>query len=258
MSKDIVLIHGASAGGWSLEGFAGVLANRGWDCHVPDLRFHGDGPVPEPDPQLAETSIRDYVEDMARVVSGLDAPPVILGHSMGALIAQHLAARGLARALVLLSPAPPHGILPSSDAELQFARGLMAAGPFWTLALQPIFEIAEPYTLNKIDPAGRRAVFDRFGPESGRALFEIFFWMFDRTRASAVDSGRVRCPVLVMSGADDELISIETARRVAALYGEAATFVEAADHAHLLPIEPGWERYAEHTARWLTDCVGAA
>jgi pimeloyl-ACP methyl ester carboxylesterase len=251
MTNTVVLIHGASVGGWCLEGFARVLGERGWRCHVPDLRFHGDGPVAEPDPRLADIGIRDFTDDMARFVAGLDENPVILGHSMGALIAQQLAAQGPARALILLSPVAPHGILPSTDTELLFATQLMAAGPFWTMTLQPVFEIAEATSLNRLDPAALRPIFERFGPESGRALFELFFWMFDKRRATAVTNEAVTCPVLVMAGSDDRIVSLPTGRRIAALYGDRATFVEARGHAHFLPMEPGWERLAEQTAEWL-------
>jgi len=251
MSGKVVLIHGASVGGWCLGGFASQLKGRGWSCYVPDLRHHGDGPTTEPDPQLATTSIRDYARDMAQLVEGLDEIPVIIGHSMGGLIAQQLAADGLARALVLLSPSAPSGILPSTDAEFLFATQLMAAGPFWSMALQPIFEIAETSSLNKLDPASRRRVFERLGPESGRALFELFFWMFDESRATTVASEAVTCPVLILAGSEDRIVSAQTSRRIAALYGERATFVEVPDHGHFLPMEPGWERLAELAADWM-------
>jgi len=41
-----------------------------------------------------------------------------MGHSMGGLLAQILGARGLAKALVLLTPASPAGIMALSDQEL--------------------------------------------------------------------------------------------------------------------------------------------
>jgi non-heme chloroperoxidase len=256
MSGKVVLIHGASVGGWCLEGFASQLRSRGWSCCVPDLRHHGDGPIKEPDPRLATTSIRDYTKDMARLVEGLDEVPIIIGHSMGGLIAQQLAADGLARALVLLSPSAPSGILPSTDAEFLFATQLMAAGPFWTMALQPVFEIAETGSLNRLDSVSRRRVFARLGPESGRALFELFFWMFDGSRATTVASESVTCPVLIVFGSEDRIVSAQTGRRIAALYGERATFVEVPSHGHFLPMEPGWERLAELAADWMSELPG--
>ena len=41
MSKDIVMLHGASAGGWCLDKFRGVFESEGWTVHTPDLIGHG-------------------------------------------------------------------------------------------------------------------------------------------------------------------------------------------------------------------------
>ncbi len=131
---------------------------------------------------------------------------------MGAVIAQQLAAQGLARALILVSPGPRSGILPPTDSEKQLGQDLMSLGPFWTKVLAPSFDLAKIYTLNWLPPEEQRAVFDKFGPESGRALFELFIWMFDQTRATAVDTAAIRCPVLCLSGSDDRIVSVVTAR----------------------------------------------
>jgi pimeloyl-ACP methyl ester carboxylesterase len=251
MTGTVVSIHGAFAGGWCFEQFADVFSAGGWTCHAPDLRFHGDGPVANPDPRLATTSIADYTADMAAFVAGLDEKPILVGHSMGGVIAQKLAAQGLARALVLLASGAPWGILPTSDAELSLATGLMSAGAFWTRSLQPVFEVAVNDSLASLDPASQRRVFDRLGAESGRALFELFFWMFDRERTTAVEAERVTCPVLVIAGSDDRVISLATGRRIAQLYGDRATFHEAAGHGHFLLLEPGSQPLARRCADWM-------
>jgi pimeloyl-ACP methyl ester carboxylesterase len=250
MPGPIVMIHGAFAGGWCFENFSDALSAHGWTCRAPNLRFHGAGPT-EPDPRLAATSIADYTADMAQLLAGLPDKPVLLGHSMGGIIAQQLAAKGLARALVLLASGAPWGILPSSDAERAIATGLMSAGDFWTRALQPVFEVAANDSLANLAPSAQRQVFDRLGAESGRALFELFFWMFDGKRTTAVDAAGVTCPVLVIAGAQDKVISPATGRRIAQRYGERATFHEAPDHGHFLLLEPGWQHLAQRCADWL-------
>ena len=252
MSQTIVMIHGAFAGAWCFDNFADAFRGRGWTCHAPDLRFHGVGPILDPDPRLAKTSVRDYTDDIAALVAGLDEAPIIIGHSMGGLVAQQLAAKGLARGLVLLTAGAPWGILPSTGDEMAVAIGLMAAGSFWTKSMQPVFEVAADNSLDKLDPISQRRVFDKLGPESGRALFELFFWMFDVRCAIAVDSTKVNCPVLVISGSDDKVISAATGRRVAQLYGSNATFHEAQGHGHFLLLEPGWERLAKRCADWIS------
>jgi pimeloyl-ACP methyl ester carboxylesterase len=51
------------------------------------------------------------VDDLEKEISNLDSPPIVMGHSMGGLLAQILGSRGLVKALVLLAPAPPSGIM---------------------------------------------------------------------------------------------------------------------------------------------------
>lgn len=41
MAKDIVMLHGASAGGWCFDQFRGVFESRDFTCHAPDLIGHG-------------------------------------------------------------------------------------------------------------------------------------------------------------------------------------------------------------------------
>src|SRR5512136_1842928 len=134
VTKTVVFIHGAFCGGWCFEDFVPGFEARGFVCHVPDLRFHVSGPARAPDPRLAQASIADYRRDMVELVARLPELPVIVGHSIGGLIGQQLAAKGLARSLVLLASGAPWGILPSSDAELALAMGLMRASPFWDRA----------------------------------------------------------------------------------------------------------------------------
>ena len=179
-----------------------------------------------------------------------------------AVLAQQLAALGHARALVLVSPAPRAGILPTTDGERQLDRDLMTLGALWTKVIDPDFDLACTYSLNRVPAAEQRQVFDRFGPESGRAYFELFFWMFDQARAASVDTAAVRCPVLCLSGTDDHrhqrgarrerLVALPTARATAATYRDAA-FWELEGHGHLLPVEPGADAIARRIAAWIPD-----
>jgi pimeloyl-ACP methyl ester carboxylesterase len=250
VTKTVVFIHGAFCGGWCFEDFVPEFEARGFACHAPDLRFHVSGPARAPDPRLAQTSIADYKRDMEELIAGLPERPVIVGHSMGGLIGQQLAAKGLARSLVLLASGAPWGILPSSDAELALAMGLMRASPFWDRALNPSFEVARLDSLASLDPAAQRRVFDRFSAETGRALFELFFWMFDKQRTTAVETTKVACPVLVISGSDDKVVSAATGRKIAALY-PSATFHEAAGRGHFLIMEEGSSQLAARCADWI-------
>lgn len=249
MGKDIVMIHGANEGGWCFDTFKTVFESRGWTCHAPDLIGHGTR-AKDAARILVGVGMADYRAELRAFLQALPPQPVLLGHSMGGVLAQQLAAEGLARALILVAPAPRSGILPPTDAEKQLDQDLMALGPIWKTVINPDFAMARLYTLNRVPEAEQRAVFDKFGPESGRAFFELFFWMFDQTGATRVEVDAVRCPVLCLVGAEDKIVSPQTARLAAEAYPGAA-FWELDGHGHMLVLEPGADKIARRIADWI-------
>jgi non-heme chloroperoxidase len=249
MAKDIVMLHGANAGGWCFDNFAKVFEAQGFTCHAPDLIGHGKNKASAMT-ALVGVGIADYRAEMEVFLKTFDTPPVLLGHSMGAVIAQQLAAQGMARALILVSPAPRAGILPPTGGEKQLDQDLMGLGAFWKSVLPPDFALACIYSLNKVPASEQRAVFDQFGPESGLAFFQLFFWMLDVTGATVIATDKVRCPVLCLSGTDDKLVSLLTARATAAAY-PSAPFWELQGHGHMLLVEPGADEIAQRIAGWI-------
>jgi non-heme chloroperoxidase len=249
MTRDIVMLHGANEGAWCFDKFKTVFEGLGFTCHAPDLIGHGTR-AQDAAKTLVGVGMADYRAELEGFLKTIPPQPVLLGHSMGAVLAQLLAAQGLARALVLVAPAPRAGILPETEGEKKLGQDLMGLGAFWKGVINPDFDLARLYTLNRLAEAEQRAVFARFGPESGRAFFELFFWMFDRTGATAVDTEAVTCPVLCLAGSDDKLVSVATARATAAGY-PGATFSELDGHGHMLMLEPGAETIARRIADWI-------
>ncbi len=252
-TKSAIMIPGAFAGAWCWDYWRDLLQARSWQVSTPELLHHeptGDGTAPN---ALTGTSLSDYANALAVEIETLEDKPVIFGHSMGGLLAQLLAARGLAEALVLLTPASPWGILPSSENEIAAAMGLMSLGPFWTQALHSDFTIACGNSLTHIPPEQQREVFDQFVPESGQALFESLFWMLDPARASYVNPIDIDCPILCIAAGQDKVIDPETVRKVAARYPDHATFAKVEDFGHMLLIEPQWQQVADVTLQWLDE-----
>jgi pimeloyl-ACP methyl ester carboxylesterase len=249
MTKDIVMIHGANEGAWCFDKFRAVFEGLGWNCHAPDLIGHGTRAT-DGGNTLVGVGMADYRAELEAFLKTVPPRPVLLGHSMGGVLAQQLAAKGLARALILVAPAPRAGILPPTEGEKKLDRDLIGLGAFWKTVINPDFDLARIYTLNRVPESDQRAVFDKFGPESGRAFFELFFWMFDLTGATAVDTAAVTCPVLCLVGSDDKIASPQTARETARPYRDA-TFWELDGDGHMLVLEPGADQIARRIAAWI-------
>jgi non-heme chloroperoxidase len=249
----VVLIHGTNAGPWTMENFSAYFKARDFSCHSPAYRFHDDLRSEENAARVAGQSIADYVEDIACYIETLDEPPILVGHSLGAVVAQKLGERGLARAIVSLNGSIISGVLPSTAQERALGKMFMSAGTFWEGTMLPDFETMAKFGLNKLVPSEQRLVYDRLGAESGRVMFELFFWIFDENQTTKIDFNRVTCPLLFVSATEDLAIPPSTARVIASRYGSQATFHEAEGHGHYLMLEPGWQEIAEVCCRWMKD-----
>ncbi len=247
MKRTVVLIHGASGGPWTMRSFADYLAGRGCDCHLPTLRHHEPGSTAS----LAGLSIQDYSDDLAGLVKGLAGPPVLIGHSMGGVIALKLAELGLASGVVLINCSPIAGVLPTTEEERAIGTLLMAGGVIWDQVMTLDFGLLARLALNAMPPDQQRAVFERMGPESGRAFFELFFWMFDPRRVTAIEAKKVSCPLLVTTGSLDRGVSPASARQILRHFDGRASYHEVAEGGHYMQMEPGWERLAATCADWI-------
>ena len=248
-----LFIHGAFCRSQSIANIIGAFERANYQAHAPDLRHHTPPLEPGAISSLGTTSIRTYVDDIARYIDRLGEPPIIVGHSMGGLIAQMLAAQGRAKALVLLAPSAPWGVLPGHWNELASGFGLYVNGHYWEQALIPTFEVASDLTLNRLPPEERRKTFEQMVPESGRAMFEIFQWWLDFSRATDVVADKVTCPIFCAAGELDTLNPPDTVRRIAARYRSRATYRLYPEMGHWLIAEPGWQTIASDALKWLDD-----
>jgi len=242
----VIFAHGAFCGGWAFERFRQPFEARGLNCLAPDMRGHT---AESPRSGCANLSMSDYAADLARLIGEQDEPPVLIGHSLGGLVAQMAAAKAPVRALVLLAPSPPWGVAGGSMGEAISAMSLYALGPFWLLAVDPDYASAKGYSLDRLASAERHTIFERMVPESGRALWETLNWWLDPMTTTSVAPSAIKAPVLALSGERDHIHPPATVVQVAErLNGE---FRVMKDMSHWLVAEPGWEDVAEACLDWL-------
>lgn len=253
MTKTIVMIHGMWGSGWYWENYAKYFEARGYCCIRPTLRFHDMDPRDTPPPQLGTTSLLDYAEDLEKEIGELREIPILMGHSMGGLLAQILGSRGLARALVLLTTASPAGIVALRLSVIRSFWSMLMRWAFWRKPGRQKFEEAAYSMLHLLPVEEQKKAFERFVYESGRAASEIGFWLFDGRKAAAVDESKVTCPVLVIGAAEDRITPVSVVRKVAEKYQGVATYKEFAGHAHWVVGEPSWEEIAEYVNEWLNQ-----
>ncbi|CAM3592883.1 alpha/beta hydrolase [Parendozoicomonas haliclonae] len=242
----IVFLHGMWCTPAVWHRLSHYFAERGYEVHMPALRHHEAGS--QDLAALGQTSIRDYLDDLDTFLNGFEQRPVLIGHSMGGLLALLLASRGCASQTILLSPAAPAGLVALRMSVIRTFAAVLSRWGFWKTAMKLSPKAANYGLFNRLPDEARPSHYQDMVFESGRAASEIAFWYLDRQSATK-PNGQPDCPMLVMAGKHDRITPASVCQEVADKY--QADFLLLDDHAHWLISEPGWEKVAEQCEIWL-------
>lgn len=237
----LLFVHGAWHGAWCWTyGFLDYFAAHSYAAYAVSLRGHGGSPG-----RLRWARVHQYVADVAEAAAQLPAPPVIIGHSMGGLVAQKYLEAHTAPAGVLLASVPPAGALRTA---LRFARRRPREFLLANLKLSL-------YPLVASEALCREALFSAATPPEAtreycrRIQDESYFAFLDMLVFALPRPGRVRAPMLVLGGANDRIFSPDEVTATARAYGTTPVIFPGL--AHDLMLEPGWEAVAERMRQWL-------
>ena len=247
------MIHGMFGTEKIWRNYKTFFEKRNYTCITPNLRLHITKFNEVPPSRLGTVSILDYIQDLEKEIYKLNVLPIIMGHSMGGLLAQILASRGLAKALVLLTPTPPYGIMSIRYSALKGFWSIITKWGFWKRPICQTFDEAVHSMFHLLPLKEQKQVFNEMVYESGRVLLEIGLWFLDSKKASKVDESKVNCPVLVIAGSEDRIIPPSIVRRVADKY--KSTYKEFSNHAHWVIGEPGWQEIANYIFNWLKQSL---
>lgn len=220
--KHGVLVHGAWSRGQQWDPARAAFEDRGFTVHTPTLRHH-ELPLEQGAPKIARLSIRDYVDDLVALVASLDSPPLLVGHSLGGLLVQLVAARTAHAGLIAACPSSvgPLGLNPTSlGISLPHA---LKTRPWAKPVYPPTWQRFWRGVAGTQTEEAAREAFDDLVCESGRVLFfELAMPWLDRDNAAKVDCGAIAGPVLVIGGGRDRIVPPRLARRAAARFANAS------------------------------------
>jgi pimeloyl-ACP methyl ester carboxylesterase len=252
MLPPVIMVHGAFCGGWAMEDFARPFEAAGHTVLRPDLRGHGPSDPPQ---AVGGLSMSDYVQDVVRLCAGQGEPPILVGHSLGGLIALLAASRTSVKALALLAPSAPWGVAVASLEEAATAFGVQMMGPFWTGAVPPDAGLIRLYGLDRAEPQVREAAIKRLRHESARALGQTLTWWMDPFMTTSIGAGPLKVPSLALVGDQDRIHAPASVRRTAQRIG--AEFEILPGMGHWLPQEPRAGEIACRILGWLGETAAA-
>ena len=205
---------------------ASFLAHRGWEGALIDTRELRGG-------------LAARIDAVAEHLRSLSAPPIVMGHDVGALVAFGVAAQVDVQALVLMAPLLPgaagtHAITWSRQLLWSLLRG-RRLGP-------PTGHVGDAYFAGLPERLRQEA-----GLEDARLLGQL-------ARRRPIARQRVPPPTLVLHGARDPVLDSISARRFAATIG--ADFEEIPDGGRWLVSAPAAPECVRRVHPWLVRQLG--
>lgn len=219
----LLLLHGLWSTPTIWRPFTGYLAHRGWLSIAPELTL-----------AIRKTSPEAIEDALVEVIAALPAPPVIVGHDLGAIHALRLVEKAVA--VVALAPLvlPPYGT-PS--------QALRKAGSWIERVRRRALLIGAP-----------RGNWQSSYPSHENPVQESKNLIQTLCEGSWQIPGRGPVPALMMVGGRDPITPLEGARALAEAVG-AELRVEA-DAGHSLHVDTGWDQRVSRIHRWIVHALG--
>jgi pimeloyl-ACP methyl ester carboxylesterase len=228
----LIFVPGGYHGAWCFALWMRELEQQAWPSGAIDVRGHGglqqNGDFPKAGVEAMAADVK--------VASGhLDEPPILCGHSLGALLVAVAAQSIEVAGLVLLAPSPP-GNLPGAKKVPTVSDDAVVQPPSIDEAMQRFYP--------RWNEPNIASMLERLTPESPRLLNDRYQLRIP------VDAGRINAPALCIStGLDDH------ARHPPGQDEAVATFY-GADHHHLpnashcLMVDPDWHEGLDIILNW--------
>lgn len=232
----VLMIHGGCHGWWAFEKWGPLFSARGWRVFSLSLRNHTDS-YSIPVESYVKLKLKDYTDDALTVARWIGAPLILLGHSMGGLIAQKVAEKLDPTSLVLVSTVGPAALGKMREPYPEDAPIVVDAAT------------ARALWFHDIDDIGFEAIAGRLVPESPGVVNDYSGAHVD------VDRKSVKCPVLVIGGEDD-VSPVHKPRAVADFYG--ADLMKFPGCGHDVMLERRSPETAEAVLEWLAKKLGGA
>ena len=252
MGKTLLMVHGVGCGGDVWDRMKRDFVMAGWTCETPTL-FADLRTASNPPAALADLRLADYIKaatDLANAIAERDGEhPVIIGHSMGGMIAQKLVEQGSARGGVFLTPAQPAGC---TVTDLRVLR------TFWNIL--KVGQKNVPGGVFKVGPNGFRwgvlnaVPQERHGAIYEKALFDSGYVYHDLANPGSIDEARIAVPTLTIGAKKDRATVIKAVRKVGAKYAKAKVpgdYLEYRRNAHWIVDEAGTEQVSADILEWM-------
>ncbi|MET9881792.1 alpha/beta fold hydrolase [Streptomyces sp. NPDC006430] len=261
----VMFIHGLWLHSTSWQGWADTFSDAGYEPLLPEWPGEPDTVAEarrRPDDQ-AGVGLVEISDAHARMIRALPAPPVLVGHSVGGFIAQHLLGEGLAAAAVAICPGQIKGVMAIAPAQARSTFAVLRDPGNTRRAISLNREQFRYGFANAVTEQESDELFEEWTvPSPARPLFQLALGNFTPHSPARVDTrNETRGPLLLLSGKLDHTVPDLLIRSTYKQYRHSRATTEFQcfeDRGHSLIIDHGWPDLARASLSWLGSHTQAA
>ncbi|MGI5133985.1 alpha/beta hydrolase [Streptomyces sp. CA-106110] len=254
----IVLVHGFWVTPRAWENWIAHYENKGFRVIAPPYPgFEVEVEALNADPAPIETvTVPAIISSLEKLITGLDRPPIVMGHSAGGLFTQILLDRGLGTAGVVINSAPAEGVpvVPLSQIRSLFPVLKNPANRHRAVGLD--FDQWR-YAFANTFPEGQvRTTYERYHiPAPGSMVWSGSLANLHpgHTDTYVNFHNAERAPLLFLSGEDDHVMPPKVQMSNARHYKAEGTTTEVKvfpGRSHLMAVQDGWQEIADYALDW--------
>lgn len=250
-----ILIHGMWSTPDTLQELSSAFSDLGFKVACPRLPFHYEKENMDQAALngLIHSTVKDYVAAVQTEIDASDEDFILVGHSMGGLIAQLAAAQNpTLKGLILISSAAPAGINAWRWSVIRtFGKNLLKV-PIWQKTTTLSFKNIRYGIANTLDKDTQHEIHRLATYESGRVSWQIANWYLYNPAPTAYDPNRISCPIFMVAGEEDKITPIKLQRQIHQTLKQSS-LVELPDTCHWTIAGKHLKAVMEQVSPWLKE-----
>lgn len=258
IADTIVLVHGLWMTPRSWEHWVTYYQAKGYKVLTPGYPgFEVEVEMLRANPEIiANQTVPGVVEHLENVISTLDKPPILMGHSFGGTLVQILLDHGFGKVGVAINSAPTEGVLVNPPSQLKSLFPILKH-PTDRQSIAPFTAEEFRYAFTNIMTDDQAAqVYERYYiPAPGRFVWGgVLANVIPGPQETAVNyHNDERAPLLFIAGGADHIMPPSVNKSNAHHYNKSKAlteFHEFPGRCHFTCGEDGWEAVADYALDW--------